>query len=249
MEKMSIDTEKELFKDMYYFELDRKEKLNSKVNLPITIIILICGTIVYFTRSINMFGIDLISIIFWFLYAVLLISTIFTVYYICRSFYDYPYEYIPTASDFEKDINNLQEYYEDPYFEDIEKDKKQELLQNDINRLIADNYKKCIDKNIISNDIKTEYLLRSSAGIIVTIIALILCSIPFFLKLSEYNDVHLVEIENTKKGSITMCKEKEELKKSPPPKPKPTPTRQLHEGVIGQIIPPKPVDTDSKKNE
>jgi len=180
MEKMSIDMEKELFKDMYYFELDRKEKLNAKVNLPITIIMLICGAIVYFTRSINMFGIDLISIFFWILYAGLLISTIITVYYICRSFYDYPYEYIPTASDFEKDINNLQEYYEDPYFDDIEKDKK---------------------------------------------------------------------------GSITMCKEKEEPKNNPPPKPKPSPTRQLHEGVIGKVIPPKPVDTpipvntDSKKTE
>ena len=245
--------EKELFKDMYYFELDRKEKLNSKVNLPITITILICGAIVYFSKSINMFGIDLISILFWFFYAGLLISTIITVYYICKSFYDYPYEYIPTASDFENDINNLQEYYEDPYFDDIEKDKKQELLQNDINKLIADNYKKCIDKNIISNDLKTEYLLRSSAGIIVTIIALILCSIPFFLKLNEYSDIHLVEIENIKKGSITMCKE--EPKKSPPPKPKPTPTRQLHEGVIGKVVPPKPVDTpkpvntDSKNTE
>ncbi len=48
--------------ERYYFELDRKEKLNAKINSPMTVIIVVIGVIAFFVQSSGGFGSDMLAI-------------------------------------------------------------------------------------------------------------------------------------------------------------------------------------------
>lgn len=177
----------DFLKEMYYFEIDRKDKLNSKLTIPLSVTVLLFGIISYFLKNIFYISTDYTSVIFLFLFFIILVYAIRTVYFLIKSFFRYTYNYLPTASVIDNDIKNVIKYYKSDYFETYDNDKIIVMINTRVEEIIIENYIECIDQNILSNDLKNEYISKSVNSIIIMMIVIFITSVPYFVKVSNTN--------------------------------------------------------------
>jgi hypothetical protein len=149
---------RKLFEKMYYLEDEKKHKLYTNLQIRITVLVLIFGVIAYYLRNLPHFGLDVLSVLFWGLFAVASLFVLRILYFLLRSFYNYRYSYPPKPSVMTNDIERIKKYYEDPFFIDYEKKEIEKLIENDINALIAEYYKCSLEVNIDNNDKRASYL-------------------------------------------------------------------------------------------
>ena len=168
-------------KEIYYFELDRKDKLNSKLTIPISISIVLFGVLSYFLKNIPPVFNDPIWSIFLIFFFFSAVFAIRSVYFIVRSFLRFTYKYLPSAGVLNSDYQDIYDYYHGEYFDSIETKEKLELIENHIDEIMRENFIECIDQNIQSNDLKNKYISKSINSIIITMILILVTSIPFFI--------------------------------------------------------------------
>lgn len=227
---MELDNTTKIFEERYFFEHERHEKLNARLGIPITVLTVIFGIITYFVRNILPIKTGLFHIIFYSLFLLVIASVVLTIFHLIKSYYNYEYAFLPLPSDLRSDINNISDYYENPYFEDWTPDMTKIKINEDINELFLKYYSDCSQKNTENNDKKSKHLHLASSMIIVTIIALFLTSIPFLIiKNNLVEDVQKVKITNVKEFEGIMAKKKNDRPKDPPPKPKPSGARHIKE--------------------
>lgn len=210
LEKAMIIKESELLKEMYYFEVERKNKLSTSLSIPIGILTFIFGIITFFLRNISCLGYNGWVIIFFCIFFILtIISLVCAIVFLIRSFYKYKYKYLPMPSDIENDIKNIKEYYKNPYFKDYKKEDIEKLIEIDFFSLFPRYYKQCIKQNINNNDRKSLYLHKTSTAIILIIIFLFLSSIPFNVRYyinQKVEKIQKVEIIKYNKGGDTNAR-------------------------------------------
>lgn len=245
----------EYLKERYYFELERKEKLNANVNNPMTLIIIVLGVITFFVQNSIALGWDVLSIFFYVFLSLAATSVLVSGYFLVRSFYRYHYSYLPMASGVENDLSRIKNYYKDPYFRNHSEDEIARLIDDDVFNLYSKKYIDCIDRNIVSNERKNEQLMKTSSLLILGLFFLFMSSIPFFLKTNSFLAIHKADIANGNQENSIMADEKEKTSDSkeppeqPPPKPETTPVRTVIEGRFSADPPEeKPVKPDSSES-
>ncbi|MDX9848621.1 MAG: hypothetical protein RBT74_16690 [Tenuifilaceae bacterium] len=170
-----MDKRYEYYKEQYFFELNRKEQLSSRLSIPIGFMTAILSAYAYF-------GVSLFSIYghwsLWVFCFFILGSLIFSSragYYLFKSFVGLKYGYNPPSK-------NLYEYElkckDNPKLDDI------------FFRGIKESYVNTTTKNRNNNNQRAESLYRTSLNTIYSIIFIILAAIPFFIgkSLNEYNN-------------------------------------------------------------
>ncbi len=213
----------EIYREHYFFEINRKHQLTSQLGIPIGVLTILGGVIAFFVKSVQY-----IADVKWImLAAIVLISMFFlgrTIYYLIRSYYGYTYRYIPTPKEIEKYREELVAYYEaegtpegDPGTE--------------IKDFLLDRYAICTHENTINNDSKSAYFHKANTSLIFTLILVILCSIPYLLiKYSQPEAIQKIEIINFPSQKIgkerIMAEENQDQpqeqpqEQAPPKKPK-----------------------------
>lgn len=220
----------EFLKERYYFEHDRKEKLNSKVNNPMTIIILVLGVVSYYIQNLSYTSIQIVDILFFVFMGITMVGVISTGVYLKKSFYGYDYSYMPKAYEMENYISVINKYYKEPYFFDFKKEEIKRLLDQDMYELYKKKYSECVDQNIKSNTKKNDYLLKTSSLLTATLLFLFFSSIIFYVKSHNIKDIQKVEIININFEEQLMS---DKEKKIPPPKPELPKVQTVKEGAFG----------------
>ena len=217
--------EKQFFKDLYYFEHERRSKLTTNLAIPIGVLTLVFGVVSYYLRNFGVLGREVWSVAFYVGFGATFLSVFFAIYFLIRSFYNYGYGYPPMPSDISRDIQAIQEYYGDPYFKHYGKEQKDGLIEKDIDALIVGYYKRCLEINIRNNNSKSKYLHRCSSSLIAVIILLFLSSIPFWIRYHSSPNIQNAEATDWRQEVRTVSDEQkrdDKPSKSPPPKPEPT---------------------------
>ena len=154
-----------LYEQMYYKEYDRKEKLNARLSIVITIFTIITGLISYILNDYiliyDKIGAHRIILLHMFIVALILYLTSF--YFAIRTFIGYKYLYIPSANDIDEAFINSKQYFESYYELNKEYFKQQgitceQLCEEHAKKMMIDLYKETSSFNFIQNNKKTKFL-------------------------------------------------------------------------------------------
>jgi hypothetical protein len=225
-----------LYERFYFHEIEAREKLNARLQLPLAIIIAQLGVVVYIVRTVRSFEPS-------FFYLGLVISLIatmialgFAVYYFVRSWFNYTYRFLPTARDIDDYTEQLEEYYKGLK----DKDKS---IQDDLSIFLNNAYIESSSHNTLNNDRRSAFLYKNTLSLIFSFVFSLLTMIFFFFGNldAQKNAVQRVlvtapiEIKNSSISEIQkqikeaqMSSEKEKKETPPPPLPK---LREVREGL------------------
>lgn len=194
MTNLSKYTE-ELFKELYWKELDRKDKINSNLSLPAGIITVIAGVDAYYIQHFPSHRCELWNISFVVLSILLAISIAFAVYYFFRAYHlGHAYGYIPTPNEIARYASDLKNYYMS-----IKEPNVDEVVENDLRIFLASKYSEYGTINTQNNDEKSKYLHRTNVAISISLIVLLLSLFPFYMinhLTSQTQKIEMVNKEN-----------------------------------------------------
>jgi len=216
------------YKESYYFEIDRRDKINSNLNLPITIFVLVVGTLSYYLNNLPSLDYAFMSVFFYISISTLTIITSFSFYYIYRCLTGYTYDYISSTIEIDKYVNDLREY-------DSQKDENSKLnIDYELTTLLVEQYCQCASTYSQNNKIKSGYFHSASVSLLFAVIILAVSAIPFFvLKYQSPTQVQKAETTNLKE--VNMSENKDKPNPKPPGQSTPNP------------LPPKPEPTKPAK--
>ena len=166
--------EKELFKELYLYELSRKEELTGRVTILLTAVTVV-GAVVGSLLEAHPISGDVLSLIF----GSLLILAIFfygsSVYYLTRLYTGYTYKAIPTPAKLQAYYQELVTFYtENPE----EKGGAREKFQTYINK----RYAEATEVNALNNEAKAAYHAKALRALIFVLLFLSLAAVPHLLK-------------------------------------------------------------------
>lgn len=168
----------EIFKDMYYHELEAKEKINSRINIPIGIATLLTSGAGIFLDKILKASNDYlkgIAIVFFSIYVLALIIMVINIF---LAYYWYSYKYIPAnyLIDFKLEVK---EYYDENYEEYFsEYGDKNTLIETDFAEGLTQRYVEAAEWNMCLNEKKLRYLRLCGW---MTLIALVSGSLTYII--------------------------------------------------------------------
>jgi hypothetical protein len=193
MTNLNKYTEK-LFRDMYWKEFDRKDKINANLSLPAGILTVLAGVEAFYMQNFPFPKWTLCTISFVVLSVALFISIAFAVYYFIRAYHlGYAYGYIPNAEEIAKYASDLKKYYESIQSTDID-----EKVENDLRVFLTAEYSKYGTINTQNNDEKSKYLHHANIAISISLIFLFLSLFPFYIVYHSTSKIQKVEAVNKK---------------------------------------------------
>jgi len=181
----------ELLKEHYFFELSRKQALESALALPIAVFTGVGGVVATLSQTFE-YKWDCLTYFFFPLLALTILSLLFTFYCICRAFVRHIYQLVPSSSELLDYWEKLKIYYESQ--KNIE-DKSTEEFENHLKH----SYAETATANKNKNEIRANYLYRSNISLIFSVFFLALCAIPYSIGLrTKEVKPQKIEIENIK---------------------------------------------------
>lgn len=163
------------YKEMYHFELKRKNELTNRLSIPIGIVIVVFGGLFYIFKNISK-PFDLLEIIELALSSISCIFILIAVYFLVRSYFNYAYGYVPTAQQIENWRNELLEYYEQ-----LEIELPDEEADKHVKDHLRNKYAEHAHRNTLNNDNKSTFLHKANLTIICSIVFIFVCGIIFVI--------------------------------------------------------------------
>jgi hypothetical protein len=182
----------EYYKESYYHEFDHKDKINTRVSIPASIIPLLAAGDIFLINHID----DVST--FWRLWAIIFVVSFSvaicgSLFYIFRTLYNHKYGYTATSLEiytYEKSL------YEDGYNEDVIKEEMSDYLSSEFAKYGAINHK--------SNLEKVFYLRVVYYWLVLALIMGFLCILPFTIGKKDNSDITKVQLINSsEKGGVS----------------------------------------------
>ena len=189
----------ELYKEIYYKEIEQKEALNSRINIPLGVLTLIAGSAIYFTN--NCYSIPAGNwrcgfIMAFSLHIALLITSAVLIF---KSYYGYGYLYIPIAKDIDNFSTIYRQYYDEnyeAYFSQRNKT-KEELMETDVKNRLLQIYMEAASNNREENFRKIKYLRFVSWSLIAVLFSGAITLFTHTIATGANENVQKIEIVNS----------------------------------------------------
>lgn len=135
-----------IFKERFYFEINRQDRLKSNLSIPLSLLVLVFGIIVFYLKHLYLFiKIDLVSIFFYMTLSISIFLVLFVIYYLIKSFYNYKYSYLPEPREMKKYIDDLGRYYQ-------KNGNNMSEFENEVKEQMESWYLEGAQKNMLNND-------------------------------------------------------------------------------------------------
>ena len=163
----------QLYEKLYFHEIESREKLNSRLQTPITLIVSFVGVLAFLLQNYGHRGFSTAAIVF----SVLIISssvalTVATVFFI-RSWYNNTYSFLPAAQLTENYRQSLIKLYE-PY------ENGAQLASDYFSDYVMEYYIRNSSANTECNDRRSIYFHKTNGALIVTAAVTFLAFLAFF---------------------------------------------------------------------
>lgn len=214
--------QKELFRfyeKQYYHEIEVRDKLNSRMQIPLAVLVTVVGFLGFMFQNINYKADSFPIWIFLIFYFLALISSVYAIYCFSKSLFGHTDKLLPRANESEAYRNELISFYSDYK-------NKNELVDNAWREYLYNYYVDFSSVNTSNNDSRSYYLYKMTVALIVTTILSFMAFIPYHYQRYD-NDQYMEHIpfelmNKLKQELIQMSKDK-----NPPPPPQPPPARNV----------------------
>ncbi|MGQ7279984.1 hypothetical protein ACT91Q_18730 [Brevibacillus thermoruber] len=244
----------ELYKEMYYYELEQKEKINNRLGILIGILPVLFGAGFYCLENSDQVNLGNWTTIFYIILSLFLLSLVLTTIYIIRTYLGYKYRYLSLPSDIEQYLHALRGFYESEgnYTEEV----VNQLISSDLKEFLTNIYIENTNFNMIENERKLQFLWRAGAFFTASIVCGALLGMLYFWgkddQLQKPIKVQVVNVNGfspLEKGGVIQVSDN--LTNRPPnasqnPKPTPPKPRIINENFDrvpqrpSENTPPKP---------
>lgn len=181
----------EFYKERYYKEIERKEILNNKFNIFITIITISGGGYLLILEKLfkllknNNYQINMITFIIMVMIIIIFIMYIKIFHYMYDIYYENQYEYLTKSKEIEEKRKEVKAYY-DEYYKEFYKQKgkkKEELIEEDMEEDLKEKFISAADYNSNRNEERTDNNLKLNRILLlvaafITLTYILIISIP-----------------------------------------------------------------------
>ena len=164
----------QLYKQLYFDEIERREKIESRLQLPLAIMVVIFGILTYMLQHVCDYRSDFASFLFWIFFAISCGCFILSILFFARSWLGYKYRLLATPESTEKYRAECIELYKN--YENCDK-----LVDKAIYQYFFNAYVEYSTWNMANNDTKMLNLERSGKTLFVSFLFCILMLGPYFL--------------------------------------------------------------------
>jgi len=228
---MNKDNLFKIFESAYFHELEMREKLTTRLQIPLSVIAVLLGFLAFMLRNKDP---ELQSYIFTFLLSTTALFIFASIICFVISWYSYKYKLLPTAKSTDEYRNELIELYK-------EYKNSEELVDKYLKEYLFNYYRDFSSINTLINDKKSFYLYLTNLFLIFSILLSISTFIPYYYEnLDKSNNNKPQKVIITSPIKIESLKERVMTKKTPPPPPPPPPARSVRGRVITDKAPSKP---------
>lgn len=178
----------DLLKELYFFELNRKQQLESSLVLPVAVLTGLGGAVFSFAKSFR-YGSNMKTYVFVAALLGATVSLMWVVFYLIRMTHRFTYEILPSSSE-------LLSFYESnrDYYRTVGAEFK---ADEDFDRELRRAYAKANTKNSQNNVSKAGFLYRAQMGLVSGALFLGVSAIPYFVdEIAKPAPVQKIELVN-----------------------------------------------------
>lgn len=110
---MSLSDRLDLYREQYYFELERKDRLTSRLSFPSGIVTVLAGALGYFLTLSEQAPPGFVGVLFAYMVTAMAMALASTVFCLMMAYRDHRYGYLPNAQEVEKYWNALAQHYKE----------------------------------------------------------------------------------------------------------------------------------------
>jgi hypothetical protein len=212
----------DLFKEHYFYELGRRESLNSSLSFPVGLITLIASVLFVLWQKVAP-PLELAEVVLLIILGLCSACLAVATFFLIKAYWGYTYKYMPLASALHKFRDDLTNYYKTQGMTD---DDAESRACEDFSKNLDNRYAEDTRINSLNNDTKSTQIFKANS-FIVSAIALGICAAPayFFLSYNTPEEPYRVEISNLKDIVMPTDTKPTPTPATPPAKP-PAPTQQ-----------------------
>lgn len=172
---MNLEERIDFYEKLYFHELDVKEKLDSKLKMPLTIFAVVFTMAIFLLNQIFVEKSFIASAIFWLSYTTGWFSLGFSIVYFVKSWYGYNYKMLPIASRIEEYYLELKNFYEE-----MNKKESKQWHEEAFDEYLLTMFKSYSSHNTVNNDRKNFFLYRSITSLIIAFSLIAASYLPYY---------------------------------------------------------------------
>jgi hypothetical protein len=241
---MKPDQVFELYEKLYFHEVEAREKIAARLQIPLVILLSITSVFAIFLKGADFANFSGWNITFFVIVGISLLLHSVSAGYFIKSFHGHSYELIPSAVDSEEYRQELISTY-------LEFDDCDELVQKYFKEYLFKYYSECATTNTLANEQRSEFLHKCNKFFVINLVPLILAFIIFtfagidkngfekYYKVIIDQPIKLEIPESNINSNNKAIKMTQPNRPAPPPPP---PKRLIKEDVQvpSKSVPPKP---------
>ena len=175
------------FEDLYKSESEHRERLRGAVGLPLGLLMVIGGLLGTMSQSVEA-KLAIPSVLFWLAATVGVVYFVRAAYFLIRSYHGHVYKAMPFALERKEYRDQLREWHVEYGGGTQDGDREYEDY---LERLYAE----AADRNAYVNTVKSEYLFRANASLIVCVVWTAIAFLPYaFSRRLDSEPVQKVQI-------------------------------------------------------
>ena len=162
-----------LYEKLYFHEIDMRERLNSRLQIPLTIIAILLGFLAFMLQNKCSKVGNISEVVFWILFVFSIITISLSILFFILSWYSYKHKLLPSATSTDQYKRDLLEHFKD--HEDPNK-----IVEKYLKEYLYDYYRDFSSENTIINDKKSFFLHLTNLFLIISVVLLFLTFIPYY---------------------------------------------------------------------
>lgn len=167
-----------LYEKLYFNELDRREKISTRLALPFAVLVATASLLSFMLNSGTMPKDGNYGISFWVLFLSACSALAIGAWFFRKAWFGHTDKLLPTASDIEA-------YYEELLKTYMGYEKSDELVKSAFDSFLFSHYAQFSSENAINNDQRSYNIYRSTVSLTVSVLLSFAASVPFFLAKQE----------------------------------------------------------------
>ena len=216
---MTRDERFKLYENLYFQEIERREKISARLSLPLAAILANVGLLSFMLNSADRPHSQLSGTFFWLLFCASSIALLLGAWFFRKAWFGHTDKLLPTASQIELYHEKLVLTYQDF-------DNSDDLVKEHFGNFLFDYYKRFSSTNATNNDQRSYNIYRANAALTVAVLLALATAVPFYVSRSA--------VEPSNSSEIAAMTEP----KAPPPPP--PPPERLVKGDTPKAPPPPP---------
>jgi len=218
----------DLYKELYFHEMERRDRLNSGLSFPVGLVALLTGAALVMFRAAESSVSDWDKALI-ILLAVAALSLVLASFFLIRVYWGHEYSHIPFAEDLLNYTSSLCEHYKRQGVSTVNASK---FAKAKSMIYVEQQFSKNAKFNAQVNDKKSKFLFLANSFVIASIVFLGLSS-PIYIYTQTRQKTEIQKIEITNRSlAVTQQQEKDPQPQPQParePEPQPPPSRLIKE--------------------